>query len=376
MHDDSTNEHGGVPGRGQAHLASQTSQNEPVHSAKSPRILIVRVSAIGDIIHGVPTLCALRDALPNAFLAWVVEGAMGDLLEGHPALDELVRVPRRWWKSPREVWRMRARLRRMRFDVALDLQGLTKSAVTAWLSGARRRIGKGGPDGRELSRWFNNELVPAHGAHVIEHYLSMLEPLGIESPAVRFDLPERAADAEMAEAFLREAKLAPRSFALLNPGAGWPSKIWPAERYGELACHLKQAWGLSSVALWGVPNELPLAEKIVATSGGTARLAPATTMAELGALCRRAAMFVGSDTGPMHLAVAVGTPTVSLHGASRSDWCGAYGLHNVRLQIRYEHGSSLERRRADDEAIRAITVDMAAAACDRVLERRAARQCG
>ncbi len=345
-------------------------------STRSPRILIVRLSAIGDIIHGVPTLCALRDALPDAFIAWIVEGSMGDLLEGHPALDELIRVPRRWWKTPREVWRMRRYLRSLKFDVALDLQGLTKSAATAWLSGAPRRIGKVAPNGRELSPWFNNELVPAHGSHVIEHYLSMLYPLGIDTMNVRFDLPEREADAQMADKFLRDNKLPTGGFALVNPGAGWASKIWPAERYGALAQHLKQRWAMPSVALWGVPNELPLAEKIVATSGGCAVLAPPTTMAELGALCRRSGLFVGSDTGPMHLAVAVGTPTISLHGTSRSDWCGAYGPQNVRLQIRYEDGSSLERRRADDTAICAITVEMAATACDRVLERRAARQVG
>src|SRR4051812_25280462 len=171
---------------------------------RSPRILIVRVSAIGDVIHGIPVLCALRETYPSAFLAWVAEGTMGDVLEGHPALDELVRVPRRWWKSPREVWRMRRRLRSLRFDIAIDLQCLTKSALTAWLSGAPRRIGKTGADGRELSRWFNNELVEAGGTHVLEHYLSMLRPLGIRSPAVRFDLPERAADAEAVEQFLQK----------------------------------------------------------------------------------------------------------------------------------------------------------------------------
>src|SRR5215210_8996702 len=124
---------------------------------RSPRILIVRVSAIGDVIHGIPVLCALRKAYPNAFLAWVAEGSAGDVLDGHPALDALVRVPRRWWKLPREVWRMRSQLRSMRFDVAIDLQCLTKSAITAWLSGAPRRIGKSGAEGRELSQWFNSE---------------------------------------------------------------------------------------------------------------------------------------------------------------------------------------------------------------------------
>jgi ADP-heptose:LPS heptosyltransferase len=99
-------------------------------------------------------------------------------------------------------------------------------------------------------------------------------------------------------------------------------------------------------------------------------------MTQLAALCRRAALFVGSDTGPMHLAVAVGTPTISMHGPSRAEWCGAYGSNNIRLQVRYEDGSSLERRRASDAAMRAITVEMAADACDQLLPIHAARKCG
>lgn len=99
-------------------------------------------------------------------------------------------------------------------------------------------------------------------------------------------------------------------------------------------------------------------------------------MLEFGALCRRAALFVGSDTGPMHLAAAVGTPTISMHGPSRADWCGAYGRDNLRMQVRYEAGSSLERRRADDSAMRAITVDMVKHACDQLLGLHAARKCG
>ena len=162
----------------------------------------------------------------------------------------------------------------------------------------------------------------------------------------------------------------------MNPGAGWPSKVWPAERYGELARHLAKVHGLPSVAVWGVPSELPLAERIVATSGGHARLAPATSMTELAALCRRAALFVGSDTGPMHLAAAVGVPTISLHGPSKAEWCGAYGPQNIRLQVRYEEGSALERRQADDSAMRAIGVGMVADACDRLLRSTATRRCG
>lgn len=355
---------------------SNTDAQSSAPLAHSPRFLIVRLTAIGDVIHGVPVLCALRAAFPHAFIGWVVEGSAGDLLEGHAALDTLVRVPRRWLKSPREVWQLRQRLRALRFDIAIDLQCLTKSALAAWWSGAPRRIGKAGPDGRELSRWFHNELTTAGGGHVIEHYLELLRPLGILSPAVQFDLPLAAADAHVADEFLRASGLAATRFAILNPGAGWPSKIWPAERYGQLARRLGKSHDLPSIAVWAGQQERQLAEMIVATSGGRARLAPPTSMTELGALCRRAAMFVGSDTGPMHLAAAVGTPTISLHGPSRAEWCGAYGPHTVRLQVRYEDGSSLQRRKADDSAMRAITVDMVAAACERLVTRPASQKCG
>jgi ADP-heptose:LPS heptosyltransferase len=298
------------------------------------------------------------------------------LLEGHPALDELIKVPRRFWKSPAALWRMTRRLRELRFDTTIDLQCLTKSAMTAWASGARRRIGKAGEDGRELSRRFNNELVEAGGAHVIEHYLNMLRPLGIESPTVQFDLQEHSADARVAEQFLRDRGLTGRRFALLNPGAGWPSKMWPTVRYGAIARHLGRAHAMPSVALWGVRSERPLAERIVETSARNAHMAPPTTMRELAALCRRAALFVGSDTGPMHLAAAVGTPTISMHGPSRAEWCGAYGPKNIRLQVRYESGSSTKRRTADDSAMQEITLTMVTEACDRLLSAQTTRRAG
>jgi heptosyltransferase-1 len=342
----------------------------------SPRILIVRLSALGDVIHGLPVACALRQAMPEATIGWVVEGRNADLIEGHPAIDHIIRAPRGWLKSPFAIFDLRRRLRALNFDVAVDLQCLTKSAIAAWLSGAKRRIGKAGIHGRELSKWFHNELVEVGGEHVIDHYLETLKPLGIVEPRVRFDLPEQDEDGAMAEQLMRSHRMVPRRFAVLNPGAGWNSKIWPPERYGEVARRLMADFGMPSLAVWGVPSEQPLAEAIVASSKGAAKLAPPTTVAELASLCRRAALFIGSDTGPMHLAVAVGTPTISMHGPSRAEWCGAYGKYNIRLQARYEDGSSQERRQADDSAMRAITIDMAYAACRELLDRSPIRKAG
>lgn len=339
----------------------------PTPRRSGPRVLLVRLSALGDAIHGLPVACALRHSIPNVVTGWVVEGRTADLLEGHPAIDHVIRTPRGWLKSPRAVLDLRRRLRELRFDIAIDLQCLTKSAIAARLSGARRRMGMAGEDGREASRWLHNDLVEVQGEHVVDRYLSMLRPLGIKTPSVRFDLPEQPADAQTARQFLASHGLTPGCFAILNPGAGWPSKIWPAERYGEVAQRLAADHGLPSIAAWGGSAEKTLGEAIVAASGGAARLAPPTTVNELAALCRRAALFVGSDTGPMHLAVAVGTPTVSLHGTSRAERCGAYGPSNIRLQVRYHDGSSRERRQADNAAMRDISVDMAVGACRQLL---------
>jgi len=336
----------------------------PEHS--TPRILIIRLSAMGDVIHGIPVLHALRTAMPQAFLGWVVSGRNGDLLEGHSDLDQLIRISRRWWRSPREVLDLRRQLREQPFDITIDLQGLSKSAVVARLSGAPRRIGYAGKLGREISTWLNNELVEVDTPHVIDRYLAILKPLGIENPPVGFNLPEQAADAEFAQQSCQALELQPNKFAIVNPGAGWVSKQWPAERYGELAARLWQKKRLRSLAVWAGDAELQQAQTIVHSSTGGAVLAPATTMQQLASLARHARLFIGSDTGPLHLAVAVGTPSISLHGTSLAEQTGAYGNQNRRLQAEYDDSAG-KRRHNDNRAMRAITTEMVYAACEELL---------
>src|SRR5262245_5952361 len=125
----------------------------------APRILIVRLSAIGDTVLSLPVLCALRDRFPHATIGWIVERTSAPLLRGHPDLNHLIEVPRGWQKSPGMVWQTARKLRRIGFDVALDLQGLSKSAITAWLSGAKQRVGfvRSDFEGRELSTLINTE---------------------------------------------------------------------------------------------------------------------------------------------------------------------------------------------------------------------------
>lgn len=334
----------------------------------SERILIVRLSAIGDVMHGLPVLLALRDARPNAFLAWVVEGVSGQLLHNHPALDQLVRVPRKWLKQPGQVVELRRQLRALEFDVALDLQGLTKSAVAAWLSGAKRRIGYDGRDGRELSRWLNNELVTAEKTHVVDRNLELLAPLGIADAGARFDLPETEDEGRAADKLLAAEQLRER-FAVINPGAGWPSKLWPAARFAAVAQYLGTRHALRSLVVWAGGSERLAAEEIVAGSGGSATLAPATSLRELAAVARRATLFVSADTGPLHMAVAVGTPSVGLFGPMPAERNGPYGAANVSVQKMCLTGTSRERRTAGPESMEAIAIEDVCSACDQILAR-------
>ena len=337
-------------------------------SEQRPRILISRLSAIGDCVLTTPLLCALRDHLPHAQITWVTERASATLLEGHPAIDELMVVPKGWLKSPAEIRRLRSKLRASRFDVAIDPQGLTKSTLVAWLSGAARQIGFHKPRGRELSRWFNRELVTPTKAHLVDAQLELLKPLGIQNAAVRFELPLVAEVENKVDAMMQAVHLG-CAFVAVNPGAGWDSRLWSTYRYGRVARFLGERHQLPSFVLWSGERERAWAEEIVACSGGRAVLAPPTTLPELASVLRRARMFVGSDTGPLHIAAAGGTPCVGLHGPTRPEASGAYGAQHIHIQTRFHDGTSRERRGANNDAMLRIDVETVVAACEELLAR-------
>jgi lipopolysaccharide heptosyltransferase I len=300
------------------------------------RILIVRLSAIGDVVHVLPALAALRQALPRAHIAWLVEALSAQLLEGHPLLDELIVYPRTQWRQrgywrsmlAGEMTRFMGELRRRRFDVAIDFQGLTKSAVLPWVGAARRRIGYGGEDGREMSRWFYTERVrpPREAVHVVQRNLSLLAPLGIESAAepliasLEFPFPDYTRERERLDAKLEAIGIGrDERFVAMNPGAGWETKRWPPEHYGALAGAVARACDCRVVLTWG-PGEEAAIDAALAAVDPAARdrvhRAPATTLRELATLLDRSLAAVGGDTGPIHLAAARGVPVVALYGGS------------------------------------------------------------
>ena len=345
-------------------------KSPPDAGSRSPRILIVRLSAIGDVVHGLPVLNAIRERFPQAMLAWVVEEPAAGLLRGHQALDEVVTLAKGWFKSPRIAWQLRRRLCALEPDISIDLQGLTKSAVAGWLSGARRRIGFGDRNSRELSKWFYTERVEATSRHRIDCYLELLRPLGIESPEVRFEIPDHRPDRIAAKEMVRRAGCQD-GFCVINPGARWPSKRWPPVRYAAVACHLDEDWGLPSMVVWAGEEGRAWAEQIVAGSQGHARLAPAMSLAKLAALSRRARLYVGSDSGPLHLAAAVGAPCVGLYGPWPAERHGPYGPRHMAVQKMLCNGSTRRRRNASSKFMEAIDVESVCEACDRILSREA-----
>jgi heptosyltransferase-1 len=276
------------------------------------KALVVRLSAIGDVVHTLPAAAALRRE--GWSVGWAVEPLSRVLLDKNPAVDEVQGLPAARRFRLGDARSALAALRHTRYDLALDFQGLWKSAAWARLSGARRVLGYARPWRREpASALLVSERVPLppEAVHVIDKNLALLRGIGIDAVGTRqFPLPDTAAEASRVDHELRASGL--RDFVVLNPGGGWVSKLWPAERFGALAVKLRDR-GLPAVVTWG-PGEESLADRVVAASGGIATRCFPTTLLEYVEIARRSRLVVAADTGTLHLACAIGTPVVGLFG--------------------------------------------------------------
>lgn len=335
----------------------------------APRsVVIIKLSAIGDVLHGIPTAVALKRAFPGSTIGWVVEGRSADVLAGHRAIDHLFRLPRGWLKSPRQVAGLRRELRRFRPDVTLDLQGLLKSGVAALLSGSPIRIGHARPEAREGSWLACNRRVLATASHVVDRNLDLLSPLGIASPAVGFEMPHWPVSRQRVAGWLEPLRQ-PSTPVVLNPGAGWASKRWPAERFAALAQSIWRHRGIRSLVIWGGAAEEATAREIVAAAGDAAILAPATSLQDLGELFRMTPLLVSADTGPLHLAAAVGTRCVGLFGPVPAGRNGPYGGGHVVVEPPLHLRPQWADRKTDSVAMAAISVDAVQAAVETALSR-------
>ncbi len=346
-------------------------------------ILIVRLGSLGDIVHALPAAAALADRFPGARLDWLVDARHQIILDYVPIVSHRIVVSTsrheaapdagqgartRVFSGRRALPAAVAELRRGGYDVAFDLQGLLKSAVLARLSGARRVIGFAPGHLRErAARWFYTETVdPAGARHVVDKNLAALAAVGITGPPRRFpiDVPPSA----IVEDVRRRLGLsADGHFVLVNPAAGWPNKQWPPDRFGAAAAATHARHGLRSVVLWG-PGEEELARSVVELSAGAAMLAPSTTIADLVHLSRAARLMIAGDTGPLHLAAAMGTPVIGLFGPTDPQRNGPWNPADIALS-RYDACVCHYQRRCRRETacLADIPVEELVAAIDRRL---------
>ncbi len=331
-----------------------------------PRILVTRLSHIGDCVLTLPLVVELRKAFPNAVITWAIERPGFNLLRGHPDVDRWVIVPRNWLRKWTGIGRLRKTLRGLDVDLAVDPQSLTKSAALAWMSGARRRIGMGGHHGRELSPWLNNIRIVPESSHLVDRSIELLRGLNIATvPSVPV-LPIAPPAVKPITRWLN-ASLGVRTFVAINPGASWPSKRWEPARFAAVARFCKDRYEFRSVVTWAGEEEFEIAQHIVGESRGAAVVAPRTNLQELAALLERAVLFVGCDSGPMHIAAAVGTPCIALFGPTRPQESGPYGPGHYAIQAWYQGGGHRQRRTAANDAMRDISTEQVTQTIDSAL---------
>lgn len=294
------------------------------------RLLILKLSSIGDVVMALPVAVALKRAYPYVWITWAAQAPAAQILYGHPAVDEVLAVRRPGhgglygaWFYAREWLRLAPMLRQGEFDAAVDLQGLFKAAVLGRIARAPRRLGFA-DERRELNRWLNNVPVEAAGAHAVDRYLQMAKALGAEPYPVDFAFPAPPeADADIEELLGAEGLLGEHLVGLI-PFASDAHKCWPGERFAQVAAWLS-ARGLRCVVIGGA-QDAQAAEAIADAAGdGVVSLAGRTNLPQLAALIRRCRLVIGNDTGPLHIAAAVGTPVVGLYGPTDPNKVGPYG---------------------------------------------------
>jgi len=330
------------------------------------RILIIRLSALGDVAYALPALSALRRHCPHAHIAWAVEEAAAELLKGHPQLDELIVVPRKTWHKRIkrghlgaliDIWRFRRRLGSKRLDLVVDLQGNLRSAAVAAASGAQCKIGFAPPCSRERSHMVLDHAIAVDPAlHKVERNLALLEAIGADVEEAKAVFPPASTeDTHAADDLLKGANI-DGPFVLMHPGVSkfGSYKQWPTGNYAELARGLQER-GLP-VLLSAGPGEEQLVSCIASQATGVVQVS-GLGLSQLIELIRRAAVFVASDTGPTQIAWLLGTPTVAMMGPKDPNIYGPLGNRHRKLTVDLPCRPCSKRKCRDNRCMKEITTE-------------------
>ncbi len=290
-------------------------------------ILIVKMSSLGDIIHALPTLSVLRRTFPEAKITWAVHPAFAGLLPGKPWIDEIYYVDRKKIKNLPYLMQVRRDLHARHFDLVIDLQMIAKSALIAALSGGKKKVGYW--DGREGSFLVSKPLKGPHAkGHIIEQLLDVAAALGGDTSHFSFPIRDHEKEKEAMRERLTAAGVED-PYAVLVPGTRGERKKWPLSDWGALAQGLLKAG--TAVVISGAPGEEAMGQAIAAAAPGALDLVGKTSLLELAALDEMAALHVSCDTGPLHIANAMGTPLIALFGPTLPDRSGPFG--NPRADV-------------------------------------------
>ena len=345
------------------------------------KLLILRLGSMGDILHALPGAAALRRAFPSATIAWAVEQRWAELLcatgaenaasgsPEKPLVDHVHFMNTVAWRKAlfgdetwKQAWTAMSALRAAHYELAVDFQGAWKSAGLAWWSAAAERVGSDRPRERPAAIFYTRR-VPTTSPHVVDQGLELAAAVIGQKPGPPcFPLPSSAASEAWCDNELQRRGL--REFALLSPGAGWGAKLWPPKNYGQVAAALAEA-GLPSLINFG-PGEEELARAVEQVSGGAAQPL-CCSLGELIALTRRARLFIGGDSGPMHLAAALGVPVVAIFGPTDPARNGPYGTRSITLRHAASTTSYTHHDRPD-EALHSISTEEVVRAALRLLE--------
>lgn len=291
------------------------------------RVCLIKPSALGDVVHAMPVLSALADRWPSARFSWVINRGLVGLVEDHPDLGEVIPFDRsRAGIGPRGLAvsaRFFLGLRRRRFDLAIDLQGLFRSGLMAFATRAPVRVGRA--DAREGAGLFYSHTIASESVHAVDRLLDLASAFGADITRPRFSLPIREGDRRWA----REAIAGlPRPLLVLNPGARWATKRWPARHFAEVARRAITTEG-AGVVVVGAPEDRPLAEEIASRLGSVGLpvrdLTGKTSLAGLAAVASESDVVLSNDTGPLHLAVASGARVIAVFTCTDPAKTGPYG---------------------------------------------------
>lgn len=328
------------------------------------RFLLIRLGSMGDVIHAIPAAAALRDTFPESVVDWVIDPKWTRLLDGNPTIDNVIALDR---KNVRKMLTTIGHMRAAKYSCAVDFQALYKSAVVAYASRAPRRIGFQSSYAREgLAALFYTDRLNPRGAHKVDHNLTLVEAAGAKVSEPQFPIAIHVHDEEVAVAELARNSI--NEFFVLNPGGGWRSKCWPPARYGELHRKLVERYGWRGVVSIG-PGEHSLAHELISAAGDPAPAAILLGIGPLMALMRRAKFVVSADTGPLHLASALGAPVVGLFGPTDPSRNGPYSPDDVVVRNLRTSVTTYRRGNSYAASMLSITVDEVLAAVDRRLKK-------